>query len=95
MSADGYERITEIVKTRFSTGAYGNATFHMSEATSAWLRDFVPAPTPKPFDLPGQSAMHWLTGIPILIDEELSDGAWELRDRTTGDVLYSYHEEPS
>lgn len=87
----GLDGITEIVKERYQTGAYGNTHFAMSASTLAALKAVEPRwrqmPSPLPsFGLPPVDA---LLSIPIRADDELPDGEWRLIDNTTDEVLRS------
>jgi hypothetical protein len=80
-------RITEIVRHRYETGAYGNAHFAMSAATMAAIRESAPPP-PKRFGAT-LGTLGDLLAIPVRIDEALPDGAWRLVDNSSGDVIRS------
>jgi hypothetical protein len=81
-----YQRINEIVKTRYETGAYGDAAFRLSQATFDRLKSLAPPPETSVYPSPARP-FGSLLDIPILIDESLPAGVWQLRD-FNGEVLY-------
>ena len=81
------DRLTEIARANYETGAFGDAFFVMSKATT----DQLPRPSPPPpfdgFDLAGRGVFGLLSGIPIIFDAALPLGAWKLIDRATGQLI--------
>ena len=77
--------MTDIVRHRFETGQFGSAHFTITPAMRERL--LKPEPDPKPYAIPGTIGLTELLGIPLVIDESLPDGVWQLRDNT-GEVLY-------
>lgn len=88
MAADLPEQptMTDIVRRRFETGEFGRAHFTVTPAMREHLLTL--APDPKPFAIPGTIGLTELLGIPLVVDESLPDGTWQLRDNSTGEVLF-------
>jgi hypothetical protein len=83
----GLDAITEIVKERYQTGAYGNAHFVMSRSVLEAAKAAGPPPAPR---------MPWeprplgdLLTIPVKVDDSMPNGAWRLVDNSTDEVLRS------
>jgi len=64
--------MTEIVKRRYETGAYGGTHLRMPSALWAELKASAPPPSPAP--LFGASLMAEMLAIPIVVDEEVPAG---------------------
>lgn len=74
-------RLTAIVRTRYETGAYGDNVFRMATTTLDSLRARFPRAA-KPTFGPGAGALlGGLLDIPVLIDEDVPDGTWQLAVR--------------
>lgn len=74
--------MTDLVRHRHDTGAFGGAHFRLDERQMAKLRTLA-KPEPPPFPAP----MGDIMGIPLVIDAELPANVWRLVDRD-GTVLY-------
>lgn len=78
-----FSEINAIVKRRYETGEYGSAHFRVGRWVLDEMRQHVPTPAPGTYPhsrLPGYSIGD-LMGIPVLVDETMELGWWQLVDR--------------
>lgn len=82
--------ITAIVKRRYETGEYGNAHFKVTPSILAEMLKHAPAPDPGSY-LRGflGGSLGNLMSIPVVVDEEMPDGAWRLVENGTGEDLHA------
>jgi hypothetical protein len=85
MSADRFAKITEIVKERYETGAYGRAHFRM--APDFWEAARSVLPKPARSRQPWEPNLDALLAIPVVLDESLGPDEWRLVDTVTDEVL--------
>jgi hypothetical protein len=77
--------LADLARRRYETGEYGHAHLALRRDDV----DRLPRPgKPRGFDpLHSGSTMAHLTGIPVVIDDELAPLRWELRDNSTKRVI--------
>ncbi len=80
------EQITDILRRRSRRSRTGGAHFKVGRHVLDVMRR-QPAPPPPP--LFGAPQLGNLLGIPIVVDETLPDGAWELVENSTREVLHA------
>lgn len=76
-----------IVRQRYETGAYGNAHLRMHRTDWDHARATWPPTGPQPPIWSPEHAMKQLLSIPILLDDSMPVGHWQLVDNTTRDVV--------
>lgn len=81
------EKLTEIARTRYETGAYGATHFALAPDLREHLFATYPASERAPWD--PLAGVGRLMEIPVVVDETLSTGAWELRANDDHRVLLS------
>lgn len=72
--------MTDIVRTRYQTGAYGGTHFRLAAATQDQIRATTPSTTPRPAWMPAPDLMSQYLSIPIVLDETVPVGHWRLVD---------------
>lgn len=77
----------ELTKRRYETGEYGHAHLALRRDDMDHLRDRLPREKPPSFDPTLAGSLGFLTGIPVVIDDDLPELRWELRDNHTKRVI--------
>lgn len=83
--SDKLAELTEIVKLRYETGAYGNTHLRIAPDVMVEMRKHA-APQPMPDTLPN-GVLGDLMAIPIRIDEGMPADEWRLVDNSTGEDI--------
>ncbi|HEV2929368.1 MAG TPA: hypothetical protein VGW74_11805 [Propionibacteriaceae bacterium] len=78
--------LTDLARRRYETGEYGNAHLALRREDMGRLPK---ADKPQGFDpsFGGGLGLAHLTGIPVVIDDDLPELRWELRDNHTKRVI--------
>ena len=74
--------LTDIVRTRYETGAYGNTHLAMAHATML----SQPRGEPQPPWL--RNPLGDLLSIPVAVDDAMPAGAWRLVDNGSGETIH-------
>lgn len=76
-----FSEINAIVKRRYETGEYGSAHFRVGRWVLDEMREHVSTPGTYPQGWLGGYSIGDLMGIPVLVDESMGLGWWQLVDR--------------
>jgi hypothetical protein len=79
--------LDDIVRQRYETGAYGNAHIRMHRAGWEHALATWPKPGPPPPIWSPEHALTQLLSVPIVLDDSMPLGQWQLVDNTTDDVI--------